>query len=167
MSYMSISISIFSLIVSAFNAWWYHQLQNRNNKLQEQSNLLQEKYNDLVRQQNKIASGNLEIQLRTSIRDTGKYLDSIAIQIENDPENVMLQKVYQGAVDDHLNAYEEACASYLKGEIDKDWFRNLYFAEIRQLVEEEPHRKTYSEAQTKYDCTMKVYNEWYHNVKVS
>ena len=68
-----------------------------------------------------------------------------------------LKQALKTAQEQNLNAYEEACAKYLDGKVDKERFKKNYSVEIRQLVEK------YSEkygATTPYKATIKVYNEW-------
>lgn len=63
-------------------------------------------------------------------------------------------------LEDYLNAFDEACTKYIDGKIDKTRFKKTYFDELRQLVENDAFKDRYSDPQTKYEATVKVYKEW-------
>src|SRR5574343_658667 len=54
-------------------------------------------------------------------------------------EEQRLKELYEAgfnaAVENNLNAYEEACAKYLDGKADRNRFKKSYKKEIKQLVE--------------------------------
>lgn len=111
----------------------------------------------------KIAQGQIEISIHQLINQTKKDVMDISVIISEklsaNKEEIeeALKQALKTAQEQNLNAYEEACAKYLDGKVDKERFKKNYSVEIRQLVEK------YSEkygATTPYKATIKVYNEW-------
>lgn len=160
--WISIVIGFVALVVALLNFLKYRELQKENNNLQKSSNNLQEKYNEMVKTQTLSAQGSLETQVRSAISDAYKQVADMAVILQSDPGNEKLQELYKGTEEVYRNAYEDACAKYLDDKIDKERFRTMFLSEIRRLVEEEPHCKAYATNQSMYDCTLKVYNEWFH-----
>ena len=163
LDWISLFVAVAALIVALLNYLKYRKLQKENNELQQQSNGLQEKYNEMVKVQTLSAQGSLETQVRSAISDAYKQVADMAVVLQSDPGNEKLQELYKGAEEVYRNAYEDACAKYLDDKIDKERFRTMFLSEIRRLVEEEPHCKAYATNQSAYDCTLKVYNEWFHS----
>ena len=111
----------------------------------------------------KIAQGQIEISIHQLINQTKKDVMDISVivseKLSANKEEIeeALKQALKTAQEQNLNAYEEACAKYLDGKVDKERFKKNYSVEIRQLVEK------YSEkygATTPYKATIKVYNEW-------
>ena len=111
----------------------------------------------------KIAQEQIEISIHQLINQTKKDVMDISVIISEklsaNKEEIeeALKQALKTAQEQNLNAYEEACAKYLDGKVDKERFKKNYSVEIRQLVEK------YSEkygATTPYKATIKVYNEW-------
>lgn len=153
--WISVGIAAIALIFAVLNYFKYKTLQ-------KESNDLQEKYNEMVNTQTLTAQGALETQVRAAIADAFKQVADMAVILQKEPGNERIQQLYKSTEEVYRNAYEDACAKYIDGKIDKERFRRLYLLEIRRLVEEEPHREAYATNQTAYDCTLKVYNEWHH-----
>lgn len=111
----------------------------------------------------KIAQGQIEISIHQLINQTKKDVMDISVivseKLSANKEEIeeALKQALKTAQEQNLNAYEEACAKYLDGKVDKERFKKNYSVEIRQLVEK------YSEkygATTPYKATIKVYNKW-------
>jgi Skp family chaperone for outer membrane proteins len=71
------------------------------------------------------------------------------------------KKRFDTAVENLLNAYEEACAKYVDKKIDKERFKKNYFRSIRNVVENEKFKDYYVGVQSNYKATLKVYKEWF------
>lgn len=71
-----------------------------------------------------------------------------------------LSKLLNDAIERELNAYEEACAKYLDGKVDKERFKRNYHLEIRNLVENESTKNKFNATTSPFKCILKVYNEW-------
>lgn len=157
---LAVLVAMIALFVAVINYQKYKTLQNESNELQK-------KYNDMVHIQTLTGMGALETQVRAAIADAYKNVVDMLVLLAKDPENEAIQKAYFGTEEVYRNTYEDACGKYIDGKIDKNRFRKMYQTEIRKLVEEEPHKEYYSGNQSPYDCTIKVYNEWFHQERVS
>lgn len=70
------------------------------------------------------------------------------------------EKIFLAAVENNLNAYEEACAKYLDKKVDCGRFKKTYKKEIRQLVEREELKTYFNATSSSYKAILKVYTEW-------
>ncbi len=75
-----------------------------------------------------------------------------------------LEKALRSAVEDNLNAYEDACGKYLDGKIDKTRFKKTYNSEIQNLYTGEKSMIAdlmLPDATSNFQAIWKVYKEWY------
>ena len=72
------------------------------------------------------------------------------------------KSVWESALEDFCNAYDEACMKYIDNKIDKGRFKKAYERELRNLVESPKTKERYATSQTRFHATLKVYNEWYN-----
>lgn len=125
--------------------------------------------------QNLISMGNLELSTSGRISNTRDKVGDITIIISPliskeksgtltvDEVNTLeaQTKVLHSAIENNINAYEEACSKYIDGKIDKDRFKKTYNTEIRQLVENSNLNSSYFNPLTsKFKAILKVYDEW-------
>lgn len=130
----------------------------------------------------KIAMGQAETALRASIRMTRQAVRDLAIKIGDVMEGVNptklsaeqrrrlepLDKAFREAVEDNLNAYEDACAKYLDKKIDRARFKKMYIDEIRNLCQVREgviHDFIHPEGASKFQAIWKVYREWHIHEK--
>jgi len=129
----------------------------------------------------KLSTGQAETSLRSaisvtrsSVRDIGVKLAEITNGKRPDQftaEETRRLKSYQGpfneALEDNLNAYEDACAKYVDDKIDKERFKKSYIREIQNLCEAKPdnpvHQLLNPADSCKFKCVWKVYREWHHH----
>lgn len=121
---------------------------------------------------NNVALGNIELYINEIITHTKEKVSDCVVQMtelvtkENRTaqENKMLityEKAFYSAIENNLNAYEEACAKYLDKKVDKGRFAKLYKSEIKQVVENNDLKQKYFDGVTsKYKAILKVYKEW-------
>lgn len=120
---------------------------------------------------NDIASGNFELYIGERITSTKEKVSDVSLQMAtliskqkrtSDDEKVLaiFEKVFNAAVENNINAYEDACAKYLDKKVDQTRFEKLYKAEIRQLVESDNLREYFDGVTSKYKAVLKVYNQW-------
>lgn len=120
---------------------------------------------------NEIALGNIELYIRERISATRERINSISLSMgsilskrqKTADEKRMLEfyeKAFLEAVEDNINAYEDACAKYLDKKIDQRRFERMFRVEIRQLVEHQDYKKYFDTITSKYECILKVYNKW-------
>ena len=125
-----------------------------------------------------VAIGSLETTLRSAISQTRRSVRELAVQIGamldgkrqdelKAAEKRRLEPLLQAfneAIEDNLNAYEDACAKYLDGKIDRQRFKKMYIEEIRNICTnmEAPTAKSMHPAQTSHlRAIWKVYREWH------
>lgn len=95
--------------------------------------------------------------------DSKKVTGSDKKEKSEDKIECAIKLAYNTAVESNLNAYEEACAKYLDGKVDKDRFKKNYHRQIRRLIEDsKPLMKYFDKPSSAYRCILKVYNEWYN-----
>ena len=125
--------------------------------------------------QNLISMGNLELSTSERISNTRDKVGDITIIISpliskkksgtltaDEVHTLEAQtKVLDSAIENNINAYEEACSKYIDGKIDRDRFKKSYNTEIRQLVENSNLNSSYFNPLTsKFKAILKVYDEW-------
>ena len=125
--------------------------------------------------QNLIAMGNLEVTISERISNSRDKVGDITMIISplaskkkletiTKDEELTLEaqiKVLDSAVENNLNAYEDACSKYLDNKIDTERFKKTYHTEVRQLVENQNLNSVYFNPLTsKFKAIMKVYDEW-------
>lgn len=69
-------------------------------------------------------------------------------------------KQFDLAIENNLNAYEEACAKFLDKKVDKKRFKKIYKTEIRKLVENKEFRKYFDGVTSNFKAILKVYKQW-------
>lgn len=108
----------------------------------------------------KTAYGNIELQIRSMISEAKYHQIQFAEKLSYDSENEYAKRQFAALNEELLNAYDEACAKYLDGKVDKERFRKMYFHEIKQLVECDNYSNEYDKVSSRYIATIKVYQEW-------
>ncbi|MCR8678366.1 MULTISPECIES: hypothetical protein [Campylobacter] len=68
----------------------------------------------------------------------------------------MLESFYE----DSRNFYEILCYGYIKGNIDKKYFKEMYKDSLRDFIENSINKEFYTEPTTKYTYTNEVYKEF-------
>jgi len=69
-------------------------------------------------------------------------------------------KQFDLAIENNLNAYEEACAKFLDKKVDKKRFKKLYKTELRKLVEKDELKRYFDGVSSNYKAILKVYKQW-------
>lgn len=112
---------------------------------------------------NKMAMGSEELQVRELIRNARNRVEDLSIKLFNDEtkkDNEAFKQSFNSALEGVCNAYDEACSKYIDEKIDKTRFKQTYFNEIKNWVEDESVKEKYVEPQTRFHATVAVYNEW-------
>lgn len=116
--------------------------------------------NEMQKMSNEMQMGQVEMQIREMISSArSRYQDKV-LQVKDYSDKKLKEALLNAALEDFLNAYDEACAKYLDSKVDRLRFKKLYHDEIRQLVTDEENIEKYREPQTKYHATVKVYRQW-------
>ena len=128
-------------------------------------NIFQQKQcNNLSETSLKVSQGNLEVELRVRIEEAQDRVERWIQEMnacEDEKSLAMAVDHFDAAEESLRNAYENVCSKYLQGMLDENDFESMYKVEIRQMVEDENHRKHYRQWKTAYENTMKVYNDWH------
>lgn len=109
-------------------------------------------------------AGSVEMEIRTMITNAKNRFADLGLQLENNPNSETLNKAVNSALEDVCNAYNEACAKYLDGKVDKKRFKKNYINEIKNIVTANSTKNKFIQPQTDYNATVNVYNEW-HNLE--
>ena len=129
-------------------------------KASQKGNELASVANDLTKTPNDMQMAQVEMQIRELILSARSRYEDKVVQFKNDEDIELCKSMLDSALEGVLNAYDEACAKYLDGKVDKERFKKLYHDEIRQLVDDATTKEKYIEPQTKFHATVKVYTEW-------
>jgi len=113
--------------------------------------------NELIKGQVEIQKGQVEIEIRNMISSARNSHINVSVQLDEKPESEVLRRAAKAALEDVLNAYEEACGKYLDTKVDKERFKKNYEREIRNLVEHEATRQHYIMPQSSFQATVRVY----------
>lgn len=104
---------------------------------------------------NAYTKGQIEIAVRNMISAARSQFYGISTTLPQD--KVLAERLLNAAREDWLNAYDEACAKYIDGKIDRERFRKLYVNEIKDCVEQFSGEFGIT---TRYQAIRAVYNEW-------
>lgn len=109
---------------------------------------------------NALTKGQVEMQIREMITSAKSRYADLAIQHSKDHDNNTLQSSTLSALEDVMNAYDEACAKYIDNKVDKIRFKKLYVNEIRNIVKDENTKDKFQMPQSRFQATVTVYREW-------
>ena len=132
-------ISVISIVISVIS-------NNRSKKIEKINS-------DLM-------SGQIELQIREMIFSAQKNFTDIGKQLVPNKDDNFNAKMLDMSLEMVCNAYDEACAKYLDGKVDKNRFKKLYYTEIKNLIENENTKPYYDTIDSKFQATIKVYKEW-------
>ena len=71
-------------------------------------------------------------------------------------------KMHDESIEIMLNVYDEACAKYLDGKVDKERFKRSYHKSIRNLLESGDFDEQFNTPCSSYKCILRVYDMWYN-----
>ena len=114
----------------------------------------------------KIAQGQIELSIHQLLNQTKKDVMEVSLKIADKCQNnstqmtTVLTQALNSAIEQNLNAYDEACAKYLDNKVDKERFKKNYHVEIRQLVENQSYKDKFDPNTSPYKGILKVYREW-------
>lgn len=150
----NICIDIISLLIAVISFGFSIFCWAKNRQL-EKINIA------FVEKQTLIEQGSLETQIRSAIYDATKELARISYDMIKNQNVEEYTSIFKTLDELYRNTYEDACAKYLDGKIDKERFKKMYQHEILELVTGDSEKEHYSSNQTKYVSTIAVYKEWF------
>lgn len=71
------------------------------------------------------------------------------------------KKALDSGIESMLNQYDDACAKYIDGKIDKNRFKKTYNKEIRNIVENKEFTDYFNPTTSNYKPILIVYKEWF------
>ena len=117
----------------------------------------------------RLTQGNVEIEVRNMIRESKKFLLETIKELvllnnndykDSDSIKTNVDLIYKTAIEEMINAYEEACMKYIDDKIDKKRFQKTYQLEIRNLIQTSPTKEKIDSISSPYHAIKKVYSEW-------
>lgn len=143
------------------------------NKLSEKANKTSEEANRLSKEANKSAEASVEMSLFSEINSTKEKIMDCTESMEGLKAKKTLtaeekrlldfkEQRFRVALENNLNAYNEACAKYLDGKIDKVRFKKSYHSEIQNIVQNQNLKKYFEGPASKYKAVLKVFDEWFN-----
>lgn len=72
------------------------------------------------------------------------------------------RKLLNALLEQELNVYDVACASYIDGKIDRKRFKKTYSTEIQNFFERDSEIKEILQQSGRYNALRKVYEEWFN-----
>lgn len=117
----------------------------------------------------KSSNASAEISVYNTINSSKeKIMDCSKDVAKKDPsgsedaeERKVKKQCFVVAMENYLNAYENACLQYLCRNVNRKRFKETYSSEIQKLVENPNTKKYYDSVSSKYQSTIKVYKKWF------
>jgi len=170
---ISAGIAFLSLLGTMYFA---SKASSASKKSLENANLA----NQNAERANQIATGQTETSLRELISSTRTRMEDAGYKIQDllqgrskdDLDEAQLNHLgyleasWRSAVEDHLNAYEDACGKFLDEKTDPSRFKKAYVNEIQTLCSpshESFVRLLHPESTSKYEAIWKVYRTWHRH----
>ena len=122
------------------------------------------KSGDSLSQSSMTATAALEASLRSAIALARRHMDKLSASMPSelaDDDKEKWERLIRSAMEDILNAYEEACAQYRDGRVEKARFKKNFYYEIRQLVEDKNYKAFFDPVSSRYKAILAVYQEWF------
>ena len=108
-----------------------------------------------------------ELAIRQSISDARNRVDDISLKtaeliasLPDDEKKKIISMSFESAVENNLNAYEEACMKYLDDKIDRERFQKSFQNELRRISENEQYSKYLQKPGTRFYAILAVLEEW-------
>jgi hypothetical protein len=123
----------------------------------------------------RINFGMVEMEIRTKINSASNRRDDVMIKLagyedsissldddkDDSHEKNALKYAADSAVENWLNAYDDACGLYIDNKLDKERFKKNYYHEIIELIEDKEFENYFvPEYKSRYYKLIMVYKEW-------
>lgn len=92
----------------------------------------------------KFSNAQIEVYLTTILMDAKKEFRKEVLAYKNQVEDD--DSGYLMAIEELLNAYNEACSKYLQKKVNKKWFNGIYDDEIKKITAEDTKIKVVFES---------------------
>ncbi len=116
------------------------------------------------RNSKKSAQVSTELLIQQLISGARKDTHEFSYAISEDKKKVA-GSLLDAYIEQELNTYDVACASYLDKKIDRDRFYKTYATEIQNLFEKSEATQRILNRNGRYHAIKKVYDEWFNREK--
>ncbi|OVZ88320.1 hypothetical protein CBW54_09730 [Yersinia kristensenii] len=119
-----------------------------------------------------IQHASVELEIRNAIENSKNQIQDLSItfaplkvKVNRTQEEEALfefhEKALKSGIESLLNQYDDACAKYIDGKIDKHRFKKTYNKEIRNIVENKEFEEYFNPTTSNYKPILIVYKEWF------
>jgi len=119
-----------------------------------------------------IQHASVELEIRNAIENSKNQIQNLSITFaplkvktsRTQDEEALFQfhqKALDSGIESLLNQYDDACAKYIDGKIDKHRFKKTYNKEIRNIVENKEFEEYFNPTTSNYKPILIVYKEWF------
>ena len=120
-----------------------------------------------------IQHASVELEIRNAIENSKNQIQNLSITFaplkvktnRTQDEDALFefhQKALKSGIESLLNQYDDACAKYIDGKIDKHRFKKTYNKEIRNIVENKEFEEYFNPTTSNYKPILIVYKEWFY-----
>ena len=95
------------------------------------------------------------------ISNARKDVHDLSFRLNGDDKKIG-KSLLNALLEQELNVYNTACASYLDRKIDRKRFKKTYLIEIQNFFEKDSEIKKIIEKTGRYNALKKVYEEWFN-----
>lgn len=155
-----IIVSVASVIVSLGSAYiaWSQKLVNQKSVIVALGSAYIARSQKLINQNMQAIAIWREISKnKEKIFSSWEKLISIE---DNRKQAILVFEMLESFYEDSRNFYEILCYSYVNGNIDKQYFKEMYKDNLKDFIENSINKEFYTEPTTKYTYTIKVYKEF-------
>ena len=119
-----------------------------------------------------IQHASVELEIRNAIENSKSQIQTLSITFaplkvktnRTEEEEKLFEfheKAFKSGIESMLNQYDDACAKYIDGKIDKHRFKKTYNKEIRNIVENKEFEEYFNPTTSNYKPILIVYKEWF------
>jgi|GEM_PF-1667610 len=113
------------------------------------------------RNSKKTSQVSSELLIQQMISNARKDVHDLSFRLNGDDKKIG-KSLLNALLEQELNVYNTACASYLDRKIDRKRFKKTYLIEIQNFFEKDSEIKKIIEKTGRYNALKKVYEEWFN-----
>lgn len=113
------------------------------------------------RNSKKTSQVSSELLIQQMISNARKDVHDLSFRLNGDEKKIG-KSLLNALLEQELNVYNTACASYLDRKIDRKRFKKTYLIEIQNFFEKDSEIKKIIEKTGRYNALKKVYEEWFN-----
>ena len=113
------------------------------------------------RNSKKTSQVSSELLIQQMISNARKDVHDLSFRLNGDDKKIG-KSLLNALLEQELNVYNTACASYLDRKIDRKRFKKTYLIVIQNFFEKDSEIKKIIEKTGRYNALKKVYEEWFN-----